>query len=159
MKRVGLVLVLLASMAQTAPVTDVVLQVFRAADPLTGLPFREVVLPWANFTCNQVPLAAPAVPVINVIRFDFDDPARLLRSCRVTTAGLAIISAFFAGLPTATGYVAVMRYRYVGGDTDPSNVVGPFQRSPGTVCGTNSAGRQVGALLTTGNITVCLEPK
>lgn len=153
-----------ASAQTTAPITDVILHVTRPVDPLFVQ--RDLVLPWSNVTCNQVPLAPPNLPWVNMVRFDFDDPARLpTRDCRLTAAGLALSSAFFAALPTNPGYFASITYRYLDADgvtvleTALSNLIGPFQRSAGTACGVNLAGRQWSVLLAIGNVTGCAEPR
>jgi hypothetical protein len=154
----GLLLVAMPASAQTAAISDVVLHVTRPAD--TTFVQRDLVIPWANVNCNQTPLAAPMLPWINMVRFDFDDPARLTtRDCRLTAAGLALSAAFFAALPTNTGYYATITYRSSEGESGPSNSSGPFQRSAGTPCGTNLAGRQWSVLLSIGNVTGCAEPR
>lgn len=156
----GLLLVAVPAPAQTtAAITDVVLRVTRPVDPLFIT--RELVIPWVTgVVCNQAPLAPPTLPLLNMVRFDVDDPARqATRDCRLTAAGLALSSAFFAALPTNPGYQATILYRSSAGDSDPSPGSGPFERTAGTACGVNLAGRQVSVRLTTGPVTVCVEPR
>jgi hypothetical protein len=146
--------------AQGLP-TSIRVQVFRAADPLTGLPFRELTVPLSDFTCNLAPLASPPLPWRNITTIEVIDPARPTRQCRpmATSASRAELATFFAGLPSATGYQLLTTYRYTSGESGVSNRSGPFQRTAGTPCGVNLAGRQVVVLLSSGQITSCVEPR
>lgn len=125
MRRISVLILLVLLMgigaqAQTLPITGTEIQVFRAADAVTGTPFRTLAIPGASITCNLAPTAVPTVPPVNPRFIEYDDSAITGRACR------ANVAAFLSGLPAAANYKATLTFSYTGGVTARSNATGPF---------------------------------
>ncbi len=99
------------------PITGYEIQVYRAADSLTGVPFRT--LGTGVATCGLVP-TVPPLTSINPLFVEFDDPAIPGRACRIP------YGVFFAALPVATGYRATLTAMSGALMSARSNATGPF---------------------------------
>ena len=110
----------LAEAQTAAPITSYELQAYRAADPVTGIPFRVQAIALSQTVCNLTTPPPPTGTVINPIVVGIDDPANLGRQCTIN------LGTFFSGLPVASGYKATITALYVGGVTARSLPSNPF---------------------------------
>ena len=118
-----LLLLLLPAQAlaqNAAPITSYELQAYRAADPVTGVPFRTQAIALSQTVCNLTTPPPPTGTVINPLLVGIDDPANLGRQCTIN------LGTFFSGLPVASGYKATITALYVGGVTARSLPSNPF---------------------------------
>jgi hypothetical protein len=123
---VGFSLAASASAQTGVTITALTVQVFRAGDAITGIPFgtpQTVTWPLAAAVgaCNLTPTTPSAGTVVNPGNLEFDDPALAGKACRVNFA------AYFASFAAATGYKATTTYTYSDGVVSArSNATGPF---------------------------------